>query len=785
MPLFQKFPENPVPRLEALEERVRQVEADLGDAADQFQQTRDAATAIIPDVNLLNDAGRIEHIRRARSSFDNSVRDLPLRQADLHGLETDLSEYLRELGHGWGEEKLDRFDTSMVVRDQVDQWRQRIAKVNASAGEARSRLEQERWTLTTRRLETREANEKLPPEPPPVDASALVKRQDALRASRGSFGEYERKRQKRETLRGQLDVLAVNRESQGRASAQPKLVIPVLLGLAGIALIIAGVVLGEGAQLLGVIGGLVQLTIAAALWFSGRQSAFVSPSPLVSDLDRQATAADAAAKAARRSLLASAAVLGLAGQPNVASLDSEEARLESAQKKLNVWNSANERVKDAEGKVKSQEKRKKIAGADNSAAETSDLETQQNWRQWLRERSLAETLTADTMSTFLARVDTARASLLEVSRMRGRIAAIQKDIAEFRERVVPLAVSHSLPLDPEDQRQLAITADELITRLDEAQTLFSQREQAKEQEGKDSKRLKRQEKRLQTAEGELAELLSAAGADGPEEFRHKAHQHEKRLELERKRDEQIRSLERLSGPGDRFDTFRESLENSDPNKLREESERLSGQHTDLEGQRNALREERGGIDNELKQLAGEEESSVLRIRRGSLLEQLRGYTREWSRLTVAQSLLEKTRQKFEQERQPSVIRHAQAFFSSVTGQRYTRLYAPIGEQTITVVHSNGGSRRPDQLSRGTREQLYLALRFGLIREFGEHAERLPVVVDEALVNFDPERARSAAKSFAELARTNQALVFTCHTSTRDMFAEVAGAQVVDISPNSS
>ena len=784
MPRFENFPEDPIPRLESYESQTRQARDDRDEAAELQRLAGEAAAAVVPGENLLNDAGRIEHIRRARSSFDNSVRDLPERQADLNGLQIDLSEYLRELGHGWSEEELDRFDTSIVVRDQVDQWRQRIADSGVHAREAQSRLNQDRRTLESLQAEMREANEKLPPESPPLDATALTEQQNALRAARGSLDEYELRRQKRETLRGQLDVLAVNRESQERAPAPPKVVIPILSGLAGIALIIAGVVLGEGALLLGVIGGLALLTIAVALWFFGRQSAPVSPSPLVSDLGRRAASADAAAKAAHRSLLASAAVLGLAGQPNVASLDSEETRLESAERQLNVWISANSRVKDAEGKVKSQKKRIKIAADDTSAAETSDLETRQDWRRWLRERSLAETLTADTMSTFLARVDTARASLSEVRRMRDRINAIQRDIGEFSEWVAPLTISYGLPLDPEDQRQLAITADELITRLDEAQTHFSQREQAKEQEGKDRQRLKRQEKRLETAEGKLAELLSAAGSDGPEEFRRKARQHEERLELKRKRDDQIRILERLGGPGDRFDAFRESLENSDPNELSEELERLSEQYKDLEGQRNALLEERGGIDNELDQLAGEEESSALRIRRSSLLEQLREYAREWSRLTVAQSLLEKTRQKFEQERQPSVIRHAQAFFSSVTGQRYTRLYAPIGEQTITAMDSNGVSRQPHDLSRGTREQLYLALRFGLIREFGEHSERLPVVVDEALVNFDPERARLAAEAFAELARTNQALVFTCHTSTRDMFAEVAGAHVVEISPSS-
>jgi uncharacterized protein YhaN len=105
---------------------------------------------------------------------------------------------------------------------------------------------------------------------------------------------------------------------------------------------------------------------------------------------------------------------------------------------------------------------------------------------------------------------------------------------------------------------------------------------------------------------------------------------------------------------------------------------------------------------------------------------------------------------------------------------------PIGERTVTVMDGTGGTKRPQDLSRGTREQLYLALRFGLVREFGEHAERLPVVVDEVLVNFDPDRARLAAEAFATLSETNQVLVFTCHPGTADLFADATGAQVIEV-----
>jgi len=192
-------------------------------------------------------------------------------------------------------------------------------------------------------------------------------------------------------------------------------------------------------------------------------------------------------------------------------------------------------------------------------------------------------------------------------------------------------------------------------------------------------------------------------------------------------------------------------------------------------------EERGSVETVMRQLRDEETSSALRGRRNLLLEQLREAARTWSTLRLAEALLQHARQKFEQERQPSVIQHAQRFFTMVTNHRYERLFAPLGEQTITVIDSTGREKSPADLSRGTREQLYLALRFGLIRAFGEHAESLPVVVDEILVNFDPERAQRAAQAFADLARTNQILVFTCHPPMIDTFVSAyAETQIINV-----
>ena len=780
MPRYLDFPENPIARLDSIEERARLFREERDEAARQLLRAEEAAAADIPGEDLLYDAAGIEAVRRSRSSFDNSVRDLPERQGELRGLEADFEKNLADLGHRWDEEQLQAFDTSLVVRNQVDGWKERLTEATEQAQQTQFQLAQERRTLQDQQAETREAREKLPPEPR-LDAAALAQRQDALRAARGRLGEYERQRQSYDALLGQLNALAIAQETPERSSGRISFLPIIALVLAGAVLGVAGILFGGGALIVGVLCGMVLLGAAVMLWFMGRPTPSAAPSPIADTLSQQVADAERDMETARQSLLDSAAALGLDGQPDGAALDSAAARLDAARNALDGWNAARARLGDASRREKVQEQRVESAAREQDASDAASQEAQREWRQWLGERGLDETLTLDAMTTFIARVETARSSLSEARRMRDRVAAIEYDIKEFREQVEPLAARHGLPLAPNDHRQLARVADELIQRLEETQSAFSGRERAKEQTEEARQLLESRERRLQSAEEEFTALLAAGGADGAEDFRRRARQHGERLDLERRRDEHRRNLEWFSGPGQRFDAFRTALAEADPNRLGDESARLSELHAEVDVKRSALREERGGIDTELAQLTSEEESSALRIRRSTLEERLREHAREWSRLTIAEALLEKTRQKFEQERQPSVIRYAEKFFSGVTGQRYQRLYAPIGEQTITVTDAVGASKQPAELSRGTREQLYLALRFGLIREFGEHAERLPVVVDEALVNFDPERARLAAESFSQLAETNQVLVFTCHPSTAEMFAEAAGAQVVDIS----
>jgi uncharacterized protein YhaN len=781
LPRFDGFPENAVNRLETAQERVAGAKLDLEGDIEKLKQAEKSAEEMIADEGLLEHRDNIERIRLGRNGFDGSVRDLPERKAELRGLESSLGERLRDLGPDWDEDRLDSFDTSIGTRDHIEVSRRTLAQGLVDLRECTGHADRAQGLLKEHlETELQARNRVEETESPSLDATAVEQKRTALRASRTRLAEYTRQRQRREDLRDQLESSTGPADGGRQSNRLQRMGLPLLLAVKAIVLMAAGGFLGQQALIIGGIAGIVLLGVAGYILMRGERTPSGAAGPVnqaLVGLVRDAETAEANAEAELRE---AAAPLGL-GLPDPVALDVVEGDLDSASQAIRDWESLKQRLAGATEAVRQQQRRADDAAhAQVSAGE--GLETaRMEWRTWLVDRGLAETLTPETMVELRGSVDTARVALGEVRTMRHRIEAIEHDIDEYRELIAPLADTFGPPVGTGAPGELASAADGLIERYDAMRDSVNLRDIALHDAENIRQQIRQREKGLEEFQEAVTKLLGAGDTDDPEEFRHRAAQHDERRDLERRRGEHQISLQRLTGPGEQFDRFKEGLARTNPQALEESSRELAEQIEVNEEGRNALLVEQGEVRILLNQLTSEEESSKLRVRRNVLMEELRERAREWSKLTIAEGLLLRTRKKFEEERQPGVIQHAQRFFGAITNERYPRLYAPIGEQTVTVTDQNGVSKQPAELSRGAKEQLYLALRFGLIREFGERTECLPVVVDEVLVNFDPDRARRAAEAFVELSETNQVLVFTCHPEMADLFKGVApGSQVIEL-----
>ena len=479
----------------------------------------------------------------------------------------------------------------------------------------------------------------------------------------------------------------------------------------------------------------------------------------------------------RSRLQADAETLGLDALNSDTLLEAEEG-LDAADARLRAWRQLEIALaQTTEGAQRQTQRRDDAQQAAQDAQAALDAE-QQTWQAWLQQRGLLNTFTPDGIQELRTLVDLARTHHRDVAEMENRIAAIQTDIDEFIAMARPLADAHGLAVEWSDYARVAGVADDIIElhrNVSEAARTRADAEKELEEAQHD---LEARQKGQKDVVDQIDALLESGEAEGADDFRRRERVFQERAGLNTTVSNALEQMQRISGPGDALEALRTALVETDLHTIRDGVRQCVAQLEKIDEQRSELDTERGSIRTTLDGLASEEDSSRLRLERHRLSEELQGHARDWAVRAIAESLIRQAQSKFERERQPDVIRHAERFFLDVTDGTYQGVYSPLGSSEINVRDAAGNTRTPQQLSRGTREQLFLALRFGLILELGQRSERLPVIVDEALVNFDPTRGTRAAASFIDLSETNQVLVFTCHPQMVDWFVDAAAQRGV-------
>ncbi len=84
---------------------------------------------------------------------------------------------------------------------------------------------------------------------------------------------------------------------------------------------------------------------------------------------------------------------------------------------------------------------------------------------------------------------------------------------------------------------------------------------------------------------------------------------------------------------------------------------------------------------------------------------------------------------------------------------------PKGEELYAVEQAFPNERKElTELSEGTRDQLYLALRMEALRGRCQSAMAVPFIADDILQTFDDERAAAALRALCELSANLQVIV---------------------------
>lgn len=144
---------------------------------------------------------------------------------------------------------------------------------------------------------------------------------------------------------------------------------------------------------------------------------------------------------------------------------------------------------------------------------------------------------------------------------------------------------------------------------------------------------------------------------------------------------------------------------------------------------------------------------------------------------AARLLLDDVEGEYRIESQPPVIRRAAEWFNGFTRGRYGLRVAETDQGAPPLFRALDTAAQiglaPDELSRGTRMQLLLAVRLAFAVE-AEHGTRLPILLDEVLSSSDPERFAAIAECVLALVeRGRQVFYFTCQPSDAAAWHEMA------------
>ena len=775
------FPSNGVNRLDTLNARAYDARKEMDSVVEQVRNLKESAALPIEHQSILDQLDAVRDLQRRRAAFDQSVKDVPERQAELGAMRVRLKDTLSDLGPDWDAARLTKFDLSIVVREEVSAHADCLRTAREDVSRAEYALAPSETALQEASQAAERAQSDLDDAPEPAfDDAGLRERRAALRRARNILDDHARAETRVEDLRAQIDDEPTS-ESTPTTGSLARMFAAALVVL-GIGMIVIGAILGDSATFLGGVAGLLLVVVAVYMFVRAGLAPQPAASPVADGVHRRIAEAEQQLADLRAQFRQESAALSidlLDADSLIAaeeSLDTEGTRLTECDRMIAALRDAGDLLRQ-----RTSHRDESVASLESAC---SALESAQNdWKQWLTERSLLDSFSPENIEELRRLIDLGRTHHRNVTDMERRIAAIRTDIEEFLDILTPLSVGHGFELLPDDHPRAAAVADDLI----ELHQQVSDQSRAKADAQNDLRAahngLKEREQNLKKIQQEIDDLLNAAGAQDADDFHRRAEIHAERQRLKASIDSALDQVQRTSGPGAALDALQAELARSNTDTIADDIRRVEQELAETNERIEAMVSERTTTQNSLNSLRSEEDSSRLRAERHRLREEMQSHAREWAVRTIAQNLLRAAQSKFEQDRQPDVIRHSEKFFQDITGGRYATVFSPLDESEIYVTDSAGAQKQPAQLSRGAREQLFLSLRFGLIREHSQRAERLPVIVDEVLVNFDPRRALEAAHAFIELSKTNQILVFTCHPQIVEWFVSASserGAQPPEV-----
>jgi DNA repair exonuclease SbcCD ATPase subunit len=210
-------------------------------------------------------------------------------------------------------------------------------------------------------------------------------------------------------------------------------------------------------------------------------------------------------------------------------------------------------------------------------------------------------------------------------------------------------------------------------------------------------------------------------------------------------------------------TSAEEAEREYSQKIRERDTRLE----DLEETRESIRT----LEDDLERLGAIENLTQGQRQIDSGRAELKALADQYALNMTSAFLLREAEKNLLEGMKDGVMKSAGNIFNRMTKGDYQGILPsePLLESDFqAVLDEDSDPQTIGMLSRGTQEQLYLAVRLSRIMDI---EPCLPIIIDDSFANFDSLHLHQSIDILSELANTHQIFILTCHGELVEKIAE--------------
>lgn len=140
--------------------------------------------------------------------------------------------------------------------------------------------------------------------------------------------------------------------------------------------------------------------------------------------------------------------------------------------------------------------------------------------------------------------------------------------------------------------------------------------------------------------------------------------------------------------------------------------------------------------------------------------------KEIAAIELAKTTIEELSKNIHEDFAPHINKNVSDIIHKITKGKYGTIKVDDKLGLSILNPTSGEILKMDALSGGTIDQLYFALRCGIITSISE--ENLPLILDDCFIQYDDNRLKSVLELLIDIAQERQIILFTCHNREREL-----------------